>query len=108
MCGLCFPRVFIHHSPNGAYLGSAKAIRGGASKGDGTKAGWPDLICMWAGKGGAFIEVKRPKTGVMSPAQKAMRDTLHGLGWPVAVVTSIDEAFVFLRSCGAPWSGVEI
>ena len=107
MAGLCFPDVVIHHSPNGTYLGSArdKAIRGGASKGDGTKAGWPDLECFWQG-GGIFLEVKRPKTGVLSDNQKAIHERLSAIGWPVTVVRSPIEAHAALCAAGAPCRGV--
>ena len=110
MCGLCFPRVFIHHSPNGLFLGSArdKAIRGGAMKGDGTKAGFPDLLCLWAPGTGCLMEVKRPKTGTLNDNQKSVISRLEEIRWPVAVVTSVDEAFAFLRLQGAPWSGAAI
>ena len=108
MCGRCYPRVFIHHSPNGAFLGSArdKAIRGGVMKGDGTKAGFPDLICLWAPAKGCLIEVKRPKTGVLNDNQKLVHGRLDEIRWPVAVVTSVKEAYDFLYECGAPRDGV--
>ena len=110
MAGLCFPRVFIHHSPNGVFLGSArdKAIRGGAAKGDGTKAGFPDLICLWSPAKGCFMEVKRPKTGVLNDNQKLVHARLDDIRWPVAVVTSVEEAFEYLKAQGAPWSGVTL
>lgn len=106
MAGLCFPDVVIHHSPNGTFLGSAKdkAIRGGASRGDGTKAGWPDLECFWQG-GGIFLEVKRPKTGVLSDNQKAIHERLSAIGWPVTVVRSPIEAHAALCAAGAPCRG---
>jgi hypothetical protein len=103
MCGVCFPDIFIHHSPNGVFLGSAreKAIRGGASKGDGTKAGFPDLICLWIG-GGVLLEVKRPKTGRLTASQEALFPRLEAIGWPVAIVTSQSEAHAALSAAGAP------
>ena len=109
MCGIAFPNVFIHHSPNGVFLGSArdKAIRGGVSKGDGTKAGFPDLICFWSPAKGCCLEVKRPKLGKVSEVQADIHERLSRVQWPVAVVTSIDEAYTYLRSLGAPWSGVD-
>lgn len=104
MCGRCYPRVFIHHSPNGAFLGSVrdKAIRGGALKGDGTKAGFPDLLCLWASHNGCMMEVKRPKTGVLNDNQKSVHTILEGMCWPVAVVTSVQEAYDYLFIQGAP------
>lgn len=106
MCGACFPDVYIHHSPNGAFLGSArdKAIRGGVMKGDGCKAGFPDLICLWEG-GAAFLEVKRPKNSVVSDAQKETLATIGRLGFPVGIVKSVDDAHLFLKAAGAPCRG---
>lgn len=100
----CFPDVLYHHSPNGSYLaGDARSrqVQGGILQGDGTKKGWPDLQCVWDG-GIAFLEVKRPKLGKLSDEQKAIHEQLRERGWPVATVTSIDEAYAFLRDCGAP------
>jgi hypothetical protein len=108
MCGVCFPLpyVIIHHSPNGVFLGSAKdkAIRGGAMKGDGTKAGFADLICLFRGRG-VLLEVKSP-TGRLTDSQKALFPALEAVGWPVTVVRSAKEAFDALKAAGAPWSGV--
>jgi hypothetical protein len=107
MCGQLFPDVYIHHSPNGAYLGSNprdRAIRGGALKGDGTKAGFPDLICLWDG-GAAFLEVKRPKGSTVSDDQKASHERLRSINWPVAIVKSREEAHAFLKAAGAPCRG---
>lgn len=107
MCGALFPQVYIHHSPNGAYLGSNprdRAIRGGALKGDGTKAGFPDLICLWDG-GEAYLEVKRPKGSTVSDDQKASHERLRSINKPVAVVKSVEDAHAFLKQCGAPCRG---
>lgn len=111
MCGLCFPRILIHHSPNGTKLPGSmrdRQVAGGILRGDGMKAGFPDLLCLWAGGRGAFLEVKRPKGGVTSDAQKEMHDKLNAMGWPCRVVKSVDEAYKFLKEQGAPWSGVAI
>lgn len=105
MCGLCFPDVYIHHSPNGSKLaGSARdrQVAGGILKGDGVKAGFPDLICFWSPGDGCLIEVKRPKHGRLSDDQKAVHARLIDLCWPVTTVTSPEEAYTFLRQCGAP------
>jgi hypothetical protein len=106
MAGVCFRDVFIHHSPNGTKLPGSqrdRQVAGGILRGDGMKAGFPDLILIWRG-GIAFIEVKRPKNFKISDDQKKVHDTLDSLGWPVAVVTSPEEAFSFLKDCGAPCS----
>lgn len=105
MAGVCFPGVFIHHSPNGSYLaGDARSrqVQGGILLGDGTKKGFPDLLCLWTPAKGCLIEVKRPKLGVLSDAQKLLHERLSDLQWPVATVTSAEEAYSFLRQCGAP------
>lgn len=105
MCGVCFRDVLIIHIPNGAHLAGntiARFKQMGALKGDGFKPGVPDLLCLWSPCDGCFIEVKRPKTGRTSDEQKAMQQRLIDLCWPVATVTSIEEAYTFLRQCGAP------
>lgn len=105
MCGLSFPDVLIFHIPNGAHLAGNETARFkqiGALKGDGFKPGVPDLLCLWSPCDGCFIEVKRPKTGRLSDEQKAIHTKLIDLCWPVATVTSVEEAYRFLRACGAP------
>jgi hypothetical protein len=106
MAGTCFRDVLIHHSPNGTKLAGSKRDRqvtGGILKGDGTKAGWPDLECLWLG-GCAYLEVKRPKIGRLTPEQIAIHARLRELGKPIATVTAAEEAYAFLRQCGAPCS----
>lgn len=107
MAGKCFPDVFIHHSPNGAYFGGSdkvRRMRGGIMAGDGCKAGFPDLACYWDG-GHLLVEVKREKGGVVSDAQKALHDRLSAIGWPVSIVRSQDEAHAALTAAGAPCIG---
>lgn len=109
MVRLCFPATIIHHSPNGAHLAGSDIARFkqmGALLGDGMMKGWPDLQVLWAG-GVAFIEVKRPKLGKVSPEQLKLHDALRGIGWPVLVATNVDDAYMFLRECGASWSGID-
>ena len=107
MAGVCFRDVLIIHVPNGAHLagnGTARFKQMGALKGDGLKIGTPDLLCLWSPCDGCWIEVKRPKLGRLSDEQKAMQAKLIELCWPVATVTSPEEAYTFLRQCGAPCS----
>lgn len=108
MCGTCFPGVFITAIPNGAHLAGndhQRKIQGGCLVGDGMKKGFPDLLCLWHPWKGCLIEVKRPKLGIMSEAQIAVHVLLTALEWPVQTVTSQDEAYTFLRACGAPCRG---
>lgn len=110
MCGVAFPAMFVTHVPNGAHLAGSATARFkqmGALKGDGLKPGFFDLLCLWSPGKGASIEVKRPKLGVVSDAQKQMQDTLNRVQWPNIITSSVDEAYTFLRSQGAPWSGVD-
>lgn len=110
MMGVCFPELYVTAIPNGAHLAGSDVARFkqmGALKGDGLKIGFPDLLCLWKPRSGALIEVKRPKTGRLSDEQKKVHEHLAVLAWPVATVTSADEAYRFLREQGAPWSGVE-
>jgi len=109
MCGTCFPKVFITAIPNGAHLAgndTARFKQMGALKGDGLKTGFPDLLCLWLPGKGCSIEVKRPKLGRVSEAQERVHEQLTALEWPVCTVASIDEAYTFLRHCGAPCSAI--
>ena len=108
MCGTLFPEVFITAIPNGAHLAgdsTARFKQMGALKGDGLKVGFPDLLCLWSPGQGALIEVKRPKLGRLTDEQKSIHERLSSIGWPVATVTSQDEAYAFLKACGAPCRG---
>jgi hypothetical protein len=107
MMGSCFRDCFVTHIPNGAHLAGNEQARFkqmGGLKGDGLKVGFPDLLCLWAPGKGCLIEVKRPKRGRLSDEQKAVHERLRSIAWPVATVTSIDEAYSFLRYCDAPCS----
>lgn len=108
MMGRAFPRVFVHHSPNGGHLAGDAAARFrqvGALKGDGMKTGFPDLIAIW-NHGVAFMEVKRPgySPSDVSPKQLELHAQLAEMGFTPAIVTSAQEAFAFLRERGAPTS----
>lgn len=108
MMGTCFPDVFVHHSPNGSKLAGDerdRQVAGGILRGDGMKAGFPDLLCLWAPGKGALIEVKRPKTGKLTEDQIAVHERLFGIGWRVATINNVDAAYAFLVDCGAPCRG---
>lgn len=108
MAGHCFPDVFITAIPNGAHLAgdnTARFKQMGALKGDGLKIGMPDLLFMWAPGKGAFIEVKRPKTGKLTEDQINVHARLLGIGWPVKTVNNVDDAYAFLKELGAPCRG---
>jgi hypothetical protein len=52
--------------------------------------------------------VKRAKTGKVSDEQKAVHETLNEMGWRCGVVRSVEEAYDFLKACGAPWAGIPV
>lgn len=107
MCGIAFPDVLIHHSPNGAHLSGRdinRFMQMGALKGDGMKPGWPDLVFVW-NHGTAYMEVKRPgRAKAVSIEQLRIHAQLAECGYPVRVVTSTEEAFAYLKERGAPTS----
>ena len=109
MIDVCFPGCCLtHQSPNGAHLAGSSTARFkqmGALLGDGMRKGFPDILIFWSYGRGALIEVKRPKFGRLGDEQMILHAKLRSIGWPVAVCSSIDEAYAFLRCCGAPWSG---
>jgi hypothetical protein len=108
MAGTCFRGVYITAIPNGAHLAgddTARFKQMGALKGDGLKTGFPDLLCIWHPGKGCSLEVKRPKLGRMSEDQERVHERLRSLEWPVATVTSQEEAYMALRAFGAPCSG---
>ena len=109
MAARCFPDVLMHHSPNGAHLSGdrrGRAMQAGALRKDGQVAGFPDLIAFWD-RGVVLMEVKRPgyTPSDVRPDQVAVHARLTGLGWPVAIVTSSDEAWAVLSAAGAPCRG---
>lgn len=107
MMGTAFRHCLVWHVPNGAFLGDnvqARKRTMGGLLGDGLKPGAPDLAVYW-NHGHALIEVKRPGcANRLSDEQKRIHAELAEMGWPVAIVTSTEEAFAFLRDRGAPTS----
>ena len=89
----------VHHCANeGVRGGSRGRLDQAIRQGLGTVAGFPDLIVAVPGRV-AFIEVKAP-AGRVSPAQRAMHETLAAMGHPVAVVRSIKDTRAALRAWG--------
>lgn len=91
-------RVRIWHCPSGGLRTKREAALFRAM---GVLPGIPDIL-IWGPLGKTYaMEVKRPaakslfartKAGTLSAAQKEMRDWMHEMHFPVAVVTSIDDA----------------
>lgn len=103
----CAPDVFIAASVNEAPADSSdpdKRARFYASRRKaGVRPGWPDLTCLWTG-GALLLEVKAPG-GRLSDAQRELHPRLAAMGWPVAVVRSVEDAEAALRAAGAPVRG---
>ena len=107
MCGAVFPAALVAHIPNGAALAGdtgARCRQIGALKGDGFKPGMPDLLITW-NHGVAFLEIKRPRLGRVSPEQESIHTTLPEQGHRIAVVTSAGEAQALLLDWGVPATG---
>lgn len=92
----------VMHVPNG---GSRNPIEGARMKALGVVAGWPDISIFGGGhnSGGVvcFMEVKS-KSGRVSQCQHRIIDQLKDMGFPVAVVRSIDDARVYVKEWGLP------
>jgi hypothetical protein len=93
------PRVRIVAVPNAAIRGQ-KAMN--QARREGAAWGFPDVICMWPGRGVAFIEFKAEK-GRLDPRQEAWLDQLSDMGFPATVARDPDEALRFLADHGAPF-----
>jgi len=81
----------LHHSPNG---GRRDPKTGRSLKEQGTRAGYPDL-CLNYARGiyhGLFIELKRTKGSVVSPAQKGWLEWLNANGNCAVVCYGAKEA----------------
>jgi hypothetical protein len=92
----------VMHVPNG---GSRNPIEGARMKALGVVAGWPDISIYGGGhnSGGQafFMEVKSAK-GRLSNCQHQIIDRLKDMGFPVAVVRSIDDAQRLVAEWGLP------
>ena len=95
------PDALVHHGKNEINKrGAAIAIELANAKRNGAVTGWPDLIVLpFANVGPVFFEVKAPR-GYPSPAQKSVHEQLTRLGYPVAVVRSVDDVRASLVEWG--------
>lgn len=91
------PDAVIHHSPNETDMAGADVARQKAAA-LGTRAGWPDIECIWHGRFLAF-EVKAPG-GRVTPQQRATGVAIAEAGGHYAVVRSIDDARLALAAWG--------
>ena len=87
-----------HHSPNELDMAGPEAARQIAkARKLGTKAGWGDIEIIWRGRF-HMLEVKA-KTG-QSEAQKEIERKITLAGGRYAVVRSVDDAHVILKTWG--------
>jgi len=86
------------HVPNG---GGRSAAEAGILKAMGVKAGVPDLQFILPPGRAAFIELK-PRGGVLSEPQRAMRDRLVAAGCDWALARSVEAVEATLRGWGVP------
>ena len=80
------------------------AVEGARKKRMHCIAGFPDLGVFWSGRV-ALLELKRSRSGVLSPAQKALHPRLDAAGFPVAVCRSVPEALEAVAARGIPLRG---
>ena len=104
--GWVVPGIEVCHVANGFYAGddendpTRRKARAHLArlKALGLKPGTFDLLCF-PGEGRVFwLEIKRPKGGVVSTAQEDFGASMTRLGIPWAIVRSIDETREFLAS----------
>tara|TARA_R100001377_G_scaffold12886_1_gene6470 strand:+ start:1541 stop:1972 length:432 start_codon:yes stop_codon:yes gene_type:complete len=91
-----------HHSPNEGKRHISYNVK---LKLLGMKTGFPDLVLFvptryfWSGiPCSIFIELKRPKGGKTSPAQKLMHEALLVTGAAVATLNSLAKVKMFLSN----------
>lgn len=92
MARLKWPELdLMHHIPNG---GSRNRIEAARLKGQGVKAGIPD-VCLPVPRGpysGLYIEMKRKYGGTVSPEQKVRINQLRLQGYRVDVCHGFQDA----------------
>lgn len=92
------PTVALVAVPNG---GKRTPWAARQAKKEGLATGFPDIVALWPGGGGAFIELKSA-TGRVSDNQADWLARLADMGHRAAVCRTVDDAVAFLRGCGAP------
>jgi hypothetical protein len=92
------PNAIAHHSP-----GEGKRTKRAQweLKRSGYQTGWPDIEIVFRGRI-FFIELKRPKGGSLSPAQRECRRRLEYCEAPVMLCRSVPEVEAQLREACIP------
>lgn len=81
-------------------LGGGGFVRGQKLKAMGTRAGWPDVQILYAGRA-FFLELKTTE-GRVSDIQIDTHRRIAAAGCPVAVARSVEEVEATLRAWGIP------
>lgn len=63
-------------------------------------SGVPDRICLLPGGRICFVELKRPKGGVVAPLQMAMIHRIRSLGFDARIIHTQDEILDFIKEYG--------
>ena len=82
--------------PNGGFRNKTVALK---LKDEGATSGVPDIFAMHRGAA-FFLELKRPKGGVVSKSQREMMERLTAAGAHCAVAKGLDEAVEQLERWG--------
>jgi hypothetical protein len=80
-------RLLFFAVPNGGKMNPAAGAR---FKRLGTRAGVPDIVILFKGGRGLFVEVKTP-VGVLSKVQRGWRDAVQEFGYAWRLVRSLDD-----------------
>lgn len=80
---------------------NAGEVEGYRKKRMGVRPGWPDLGVFWRGVV-VLVELKRPRQGALSAAQKLLHPRLIEACFPVTVCRSVDDVLLAIRGAGIP------
>lgn len=82
-----------------------KLLKGWAIKFIPSVSGLPDRIVLLPGGRLFFIELKRPKGGVVAEHQLVVHSKLRRLGFTVSVLWSVEDVQAWIKTVEAPPSG---
>lgn len=82
-----------------------QARKGWALKFIPSVSGMPDRLILLPGGRMFFVELKRPKGGRVAAHQTVVHGKLAKLGFPVAILSSIDEVLEWLQLIDTAASG---
>jgi hypothetical protein len=95
------PDAIANHSPG---EGQRSKRAQGELKRSGYQRGWPDIEIVWRNHPNIYVELKAPR-GVMSEAQRLMRQRLEYCGCTVLLCRTPEGMECALRELGVPLRG---